>query len=91
MDDFPIEPPFVVKDTPHPRKLHSIADARAYVEDEMRIGRPPPWRDIYHRLKTVSSADDAAETIGALRELLDLEHLLLPSPRPPEQPGHTGR
>jgi hypothetical protein len=83
--DFPIVPPLVVKDDPKPRKLASLGEARAYVEDEMRLGRPPAWRDIYARLKHVESAEDAEETIGALRELLELEELLIP-PNLPLQP-----
>jgi hypothetical protein len=46
MPDFPIAPPLVVKDTPKPRRIHSIAEARAFVEEQMRIGRPPPWREM---------------------------------------------
>jgi hypothetical protein len=82
MDDFRIDPPLVVKDTPKPRRLASLAEARAFVDDEMRLGRPPPWREIYHRLTTVRSEDEASEAIGALRELLELEDLLVP-PRLP--------
>jgi hypothetical protein len=82
MDDFRIDPPLVVKDAPKPRRLASLAEARAFVDDEMRLGRPPPWREIYHRLTTVRSEDEASEAIGALRELLELEDLLVP-PRLP--------
>jgi hypothetical protein len=77
MQDFPIHPALIVKDTPRPRRLHSIAEARAYVDDGMRLGRPPPWREIYHRLGRVRSEDEAIEAIGALRELLELEDLLV--------------
>ena len=82
MDDFHIDPPLVVKDTPMPRRLRSLAEARAFVEDAMRLGRPPAWRDIYHRLHSVRSDDEAIETIGALRELLELEDLLIPPKSP---------
>ena len=82
MDDFRIDPPLVVKDTPKPRRLASLVDARAFVDDEMRLGRPPPWREVYHRLTTVRSDDEASEAIGALREFLELEDLLVP-PRLP--------
>ena len=82
MDDFRIDPPLVVKDTPKPRRLASLVDARAFVDDEMRLGRPPPWREVYHRLTTVRSDDEASEAIGALRELLELEDLLVPPPLP---------
>jgi hypothetical protein len=77
MQDFPIHPALIVKDTPTPRRLHSIAEARAYVDDGMRLGRPPPWREIYHRLGRVRSEDGAMEAIGALRELLELQDLLV--------------
>jgi hypothetical protein len=82
MDDFRIEPPLLVKDTPKPRRLDTLAEARAFVKEAMRLGRPPAWRDIYHRLRTVRSDDEAIETIGALRELLELEDLLVPPELP---------
>ena len=44
----------------------------------MRLGRPPPWRDMYQRLRAARSEDEAIEVIGALRELLELEDLLIP-------------
>jgi hypothetical protein len=45
----------------------------------MRIGRPEPWREVWHRLKSVTTEEDAIEAIGDLRELLNEEDLLLPS------------
>jgi hypothetical protein len=87
MDDFRIDPPLVVKDTPKPLRLHSLAEARAFVEEAMRLGRPPPWRDVYRRLRSVRSEDDGIEAIGALRELLELEDLLVP----PKLPIETSR
>lgn len=88
MGDFRIDPPLTVKDMPRPRRLHSLAEARAFVEDAMRIGRPPPWRDIHDRLRSVRSHDEAIEAIGALRELLELEDLLVPS-KPPIDPAKS--
>jgi hypothetical protein len=79
MDDFPIAPPIVVKDSPKPRRLMTLKDARAYVADAMRIGRPEPWREVQHRLKAVTNEEDAIEALGDLRELLADEDLLLPS------------
>ena len=76
MADFPIAPPIVVKDTPKPRRIHSIAEACAFVDEQMQIGRPPPWREIEARLKTVNNEEDAIEAAGALRELLEDEDLL---------------
>jgi hypothetical protein len=76
MHDFPLDPPLLVKDAPKPRRLRSFAEARAYVDQEMRLGRPPPWRDLWHRFDTVQTEDAAIEAIGALRELLDMEDLL---------------
>jgi hypothetical protein len=79
MDDFPIVPPIVVKDTPKPRRLVSLKDARDYVDEAMRLGRPEPWREVWHRLKAVTDEEDAIEAIGDLRELLAEEDLLIPS------------
>jgi hypothetical protein len=78
MDNFRIDPPLVVKDSPKPRRLASLAQARAFIDDEMRLGRPPPWREMYHRLTAVRTEDEATDAIGALRELLELEELLVP-------------
>jgi hypothetical protein len=87
MTDFPIDPPLVVKDAPKPLRLHSIDQALAFVDGMMHMGRPPPWRDVQHRLAVVSSPDEAVEAAGALRELLDMEHLLQPPALPLELPG----
>jgi hypothetical protein len=89
MDDFRIDPPLVVKDTPKPRRLASLGEARAYVDDALHTGRPPAWRDIHRRLHAVATAEDAIETIGALRELLELEDLLVPPDLPLEHPGRS--
>jgi hypothetical protein len=78
MDDFPIVPPLVIKDTPKPRRLATLAQVRAYVDEAMRVGRPEPWREVWHRLKAVAGEEDAIEAIGDLRELLAEEDLLLP-------------
>lgn len=77
MTDFVIDPPLVVKDMPKPLHLRSLGDARAFVDLELRLGRPPVWREVLHRLKSVRSEDEAIEAIGALRELLEMEHLLV--------------
>lgn len=81
MDDYPIVPLIEVKDTPKPRRLATLGEARAYVDEAMRLGRPEPWREVWHRLKSVNAEDDAIEAIGDLRELLAEEDLLVP-PRP---------
>ncbi|MGZ3310676.1 MAG: hypothetical protein ACXU8R_19360 [Xanthobacteraceae bacterium] len=78
MLDFRIYPPLVVKDTPKPRALGSLAEVGHFVEHAMRLRRPPPWRNIYERLRAVGNEEEAIEVIGALRELLDLEDLLVP-------------
>jgi hypothetical protein len=77
MDDFPVAPPIVVKDTPKPRRLATLKDARDYVDEAMRLGRPEPWREVWHRLRAVSTEEDAIEAIGDLRELLADEDLLI--------------
>lgn len=82
MNDFRIEPPLLVKDTPKPRRIASFDHARAFVKEALERGRPPAWRDIYRRLQTVRDDDDVRETIGALRELLALEDLLVPPDLP---------
>ena len=79
MKDFPIAPPIVIKDTPQPRRLATLGQARAYVEEAMRLGRPAPWRELWHRLQAVTTEEDAFEAAGDLRELLAEEDLLLPT------------
>jgi hypothetical protein len=90
MQDFPLASPLLVKDTPKPRRLRSFAEARAYVDEQMRLGRPPPWREVWHRLDAPQTEDAAIEAIGALRELLDTEDLLerpeLPLVEPEKSP-----
>ena len=83
MDDFRIVPPIVVKDTPKPRRLATLKEARAYVDAAMRLGRPAPWRELWHRLKAVTTEEEAIEAIGDMRELLADEDLLVP----PGSPG----
>jgi hypothetical protein len=82
MDDFRIDPPLVVKDMPKPRRLDSLSQARTFVDDALRLGRPPAWRDIYERIRTVRSEEEAIEVAGALRELLEFEDLLVLSKLP---------
>jgi len=55
MEDFRIVPPLIVKDTPKLRRLNTLGEARDYVGEAMRIGRPEPWREVWHRLKSVTS------------------------------------
>ena len=78
MDDFPITPPIIVKDTPRPRWLMTVEEARDYVNEAMRVGRPAPWRELWHRLTSLASEDEAIEAVDDLRELLEEEGLLLP-------------
>jgi hypothetical protein len=90
MDDFHIDPPLVVKDTPKPRRLASLGEARAYVDEALRLGRPE-WREVYDRLRTVAGEEDALEAIGDLRELLELEDLLILPALPLEQRHRSPR
>ena len=46
------------------------------------IGRPEPWRELWHRLRSVATEEDAIEAFGDMRELLLDEDLLLPSEGP---------
>jgi hypothetical protein len=39
-NDFPITPPMIVKDTPQPLWLMTVEEARDYINDAMRLGRP---------------------------------------------------
>jgi len=79
MQDFPIAPPITIKDEPKPRRLVTLADARAYVDEALRLRRPEPWREVWHRLQAVATEEDAIEAFGDLRELLAEEDLLLPT------------
>jgi hypothetical protein len=73
MLDYPIDPPIVVEDK---RRLESINEARAFVDEMLRERRFVKWREMLQRLDAVKSEDEAIEAIGALRELLAMEHLL---------------
>lgn len=76
MLDFPVAPPIVVKDTPRNRKLTTLNEARAFVEEMLRQRRLAPLRDIKARLDDAKDAETAIEAIGALRELLADEDLI---------------
>jgi hypothetical protein len=56
----------------------TVEEARDYVDDAMRLGRPEPWRKLQHRFIALASEEEAIEAIGDLRELLKSEDLLLP-------------
>jgi hypothetical protein len=79
MDDFPIVPPFIVKDAPKSRRLTTLKEAHDYVAEALRLGRPAPWRELWHRLKAATTEEEAIEAIGDMRELLIEEDLLIPS------------
>jgi hypothetical protein len=76
MLDFPVAPPIIVKDTPHHRKLATLSEARAYVDEMLHQRRLYKLREIKARLDGVTSEEQAIEAIGGLRELLALEDLL---------------
>jgi hypothetical protein len=76
MLDFPVAPPIVVKDTPRPRRIKTLDEARAYVDEMLRERRLSTLREIKARLDGARHEDDAIEAIGSLRELLALEDLL---------------
>jgi len=75
MFDFPVAPPIFVKDTPHKRKLATLVEARAYVDEMLHQRRLYKLREIKARLDGANTAEDAIEAIGALRELLADEDL----------------
>jgi hypothetical protein len=76
MLDFPVAPPIVVADTPKPRVVTSLNEARALVHDLLHVRRFVAFREILARLDAVKTEDEAIEAIGALRELLAMEKLL---------------
>ena len=78
MLDFPVAPPIVVKDTPHKRRITTLNEARAYVDEMLHARRLAPLREIKQKLDDAKHEDDAIEAIGALRELLALEDLTEP-------------
>ena len=45
-DRFPDIPPLIVKDTPKPRRLKTLEEAREYVGQALRLGRPASRRKI---------------------------------------------
>ena len=81
----------MVKDTETPRRLASLGEARAYVDEALRLGRPEAWREVYTRLCAVAGEEDAIEAIGDLRELLELEDLLILPALPLEQRHRSPR
>lgn len=76
MLDFPVAPPIIVKDTPHPRRITTLKQARTYVDELLRLRRLPVWRDLLHRIDRAKTEDEAIEAIGALREVLVLEDMI---------------
>ncbi|MCK9916286.1 hypothetical protein MXD81_44755 [Microbacteriaceae bacterium K1510] len=75
MLDFPVAPPIVVKDTPHNRKLTTLNEARAFVDEMLHQRRLATLREIKSRLDDAKDEETAIEAIGALRELLADEDL----------------
>jgi len=75
MLDFPVAPPIVVKDTPHNRKLTTLSEARAFVDEMLHQRRLATLREIKTRLDGAKDEEDAIEAIGSLRELLADEDL----------------
>ena len=75
MLDFPVAPPIFVKDTPHKRKISTLNEARAYVDEMLHQRRLSTLREIKTRLDGAKTEEDAIEAIGSLRELLADEDL----------------
>ena len=78
---FAIAPAIRVKDRPQGRRLETVEDARAFVDDALAMRRTAPWRELHTRLNDAKTEDEAIEAIGALRELLMMEGLLESSSR----------
>ena len=75
MLDFPIVPPIVVHGPK--RQLEWLTEARVYVDELLQERRFSKWREMLERIDAVKTEDEAIEAIGALRELLAMEHLLV--------------
>jgi len=75
MLDFPIVPPITIKDAPE-RKLTTLNEARALVDELLAERRFVKWREMLQRLDAVKTEEEAVEALGALRELLVMEHLV---------------
>jgi hypothetical protein len=75
MLDFPVAPPIFVKDTPHKRKIATLNEARAYVDEMLHVRRLSTLREIKTQLDGAKTEEDAIEAIGSLRELLADEDL----------------
>src|SRR4029077_4179704 len=45
VDNFHIDPPLLVKGPEKARRLASLGEARAYVDEALRLGRPEAWRE----------------------------------------------
>ena len=75
MLDFPVAPPIFVKDTPHKRKIATLNEARAYVDQMLHMRRLSTLREIKTQLDGAKTEEDAIEAIGSLRELLADEDL----------------
>ena len=75
MLDFPVAPPIFVKDTPHKRKIATLNEARAYVDEMLHVRRLSTLREIKRQLDGAKTEEDAIEAIGSLRELLADEDL----------------
>jgi len=74
MLDFPIVPPIVLHQ-PARRELTTLNEARALLDELLAERRFVKWREMLERLDAVKTEEDAIEAIGALRELLVMEHL----------------
>jgi hypothetical protein len=79
MLDFPIVPEIVVRDAPKPRRIKTLNEARAFVDEQLRLRRFAGWREMLKRLDGAKNEEEAIEAIGALRELLAMEDLLMPA------------
>ena len=79
MADFPIEPELAVRDGP---RLRSIGQATEFVRSMVDARSFNPWKDLLRRLEAVRTQEEALEAAGALREMLELEHMLAPQKDP---------
>jgi len=64
---------------PKPRRLETISDARAYVDQALAERRAAPWRTMQAQLDAIKTPEQATDAVAALRELLRIEGLLASS------------
>ena len=55
------------------------------------MAAPAPWRELWHRLQSVTTEEEAIEAIGDMRELFALEIVTGPARIPPHRAAEPPR